>query len=57
MNGELHVCTHDWPSTGVAVDPEMVRRVLADFDEHFPTAVRSLAETPVTATDWTEADA
>lgn len=44
---ELHVCTHDWPTTGKPLDPNLVRRVLAGFDEHFAAAVRSLAATPI----------
>lgn len=56
MTLEWHVCTHDWPVGGKPIDPEALLRVLADFDEHYPAAVRSLAETPVTVTDWTEVD-
>jgi hypothetical protein len=29
-----HVCTHDWP-VGNPLDPELVRRVLANFDRYY----------------------
>jgi hypothetical protein len=45
-----HVCTHDWP-VGDPLDPELVRRVLADFDRYYDGAVRSLAEVPEPAED------
>jgi hypothetical protein len=40
-----HVHTHDWPTGGKRLEPETVRRVLADFDRHHAGAVRALAET------------
>jgi hypothetical protein len=57
MTDDWHVCTHDWRVGGEPIDPEALLRVLAGFDEHFPGAVRSLAETPVTVSEWTEVDA
>lgn len=44
---ELHVCTHDWPTTGKPLNPAVVLRVLAGFDEYYPAAVASLAATTV----------
>ncbi len=41
-----HACTHDWP-VGDPLDPETVRKVVAEFDEHHDAAVRSLADTEI----------
>jgi hypothetical protein len=46
-----HVCTHDWPMAGTQLDLAAVRRVVADFDQHHPAAVRALAETVVPVPD------
>ena len=38
-----HACTHDWPVGGTPLSTESIRRVLGQFDQHFPAAVESLA--------------
>ena len=37
------VDTHDWSVGGTPLDPEVVLRVLSDFDRYHPGAVESLA--------------